>query len=257
MAKIVLKVSNLIVKLKIDHSIILNNVNFELYSGDVMAIDGLNGSGKSTLLKVIIGETSNYIIESGEIIYYPFSNKNILTFNEKEMLMYHSSIGYVPQKDNYEGLNKLTIEDLIDDSISLSLMSKKEAVELLYCYFNTNEKINLKTIPEKLSGGEQRMVSIFLGLLCRSSTKLMIIDEPLNNLDYNNALRISDLINEIHLNHKNAGIIIITHCKIITCINRQRRMHDGILDNNDSKYECHYCIGKPDCSNFYLKKINI
>lgn len=253
MSDVILRISNLTVKLKCDNSVILNNINLELKSGDVLAIDGLNGSGKSTLLRIIFGQTDDYIIESGEIIYLPFLNKNILTFNEKEILKYHSLIGFIPQRDNYEGINKITIEDLIDDAISNSSMTNEEAFSLFNKYFKNNKRINLKSIPGKLSGGEQRIISIFLGLVCRSSAKLMIIDEPLNNLDFENVMRISDLINDIHLNNKQSGMIIITHCKIITCINRVRRLVKGHLDENDVKYECHHCMGEPNENNYYLE----
>jgi len=254
MAEKILTIKNLTVLLKADKSVILNNINLELFANDVLAIDGSNGSGKSTLLRIIIGQTADYLIESGEIIYHPYSEKNILDFSEKEMLEYHSLIGYVSQKDLYEGINKITIEDLIDDAISESNFDRTKAIELFNTYFENNKRITLKSIPGKMSGGEQRMISIFLGLVCRNATKLMIIDEPLNNLDFENVMKVSDLINEIHSTNKEAGMIMITHCKIITCVNRQRKMVKGELENRDSKYECHHCMGEPDCNNYYLKK---
>ncbi len=249
----ILSISNLTVKLKSDNSIILNNINLDLFSGDVLALDGMNGSGKSTLLRIINSQTSGYVIESGEVIYYPFKEENILSLNEKDTLKCNSLIGYVPQKDNYEGLNRLSIEDLIDDAISVSNLSKEKAFELFNKYFKNNKKVTLKAIPAKLSGGEQRMVTIFLGLVCKPSIKLMVIDEPLNNLDFENAMRVSDLINQIHLDNPESAIIMVTHCKIITCVNRQRRINDGIIEENDSEYICHHCMGEPNCDKFYIK----
>lgn len=249
----ILSISNLTVKLKNDNSIILNNINLDLFPGDVLALDGMNGSGKSTLLRIINSQTSDYEIESGEIIYYPFKDENILLFNEKDTLKCNSMIGYVPQKDNYEGLNKLSIEDLIDDAISVSDLSKEKALELFDKYFKDNKRLTLKSIPAKLSGGEQRMITIFLGLVCKPSIKLMIIDEPLNNLDFENAMRVSDLINQINLDNPNSAIMMVTHCKIITCVNRQRRINDGVIEDSDSEYVCHHCMGEPNCDNFYLK----
>ena len=247
----ILSVNNLTVRLKKDNSIILKDVCFDLFSGDVLAIDGLNGSGKSTLLKIINCQTADYVIESGTVHYYPFSNKNVLEFSEKEILAYHSLIGFVPQKDNYDGLNKVTIEDLIDDAISESNIEKKKIVDCFNTYFKDNGRIHLNSIPGKLSGGEQRMVSIFLGLMCKRQSRFMIIDEPLNNLDFENATQVSDLINKVRLENLDSAIIIVTHCKIITCVNRQRRLVNGVMEEKDSKYECHHCMGEPDCSLFY------
>lgn len=247
----ILSVKNLTVSFKDNKTKALDNISFDLYPGDVMAIDGLNGSGKTTLLKLITGQFDKFIIHSGEIIYYPFSDKSITSFSNKEMLDYLSSIGYVPQRDPYEGLNKLNISDLIDNAIYDSKISKNEAIELFNRYFHSFPRIKLNSVPEKLSGGEQRMVSIFLGLVCRSQTKLMIIDEPLNNLDFENVMKVSDLLNDIHRNNMDGSILLITHCKIITCINRQRKMQKGCMDQEDTKYECHHCMGEPDCELYY------
>ena len=252
MDKAILSIRNLTVKLKKDKSILLKDINLDLFPGDVLAIDGPNGSGKSTLLKIIIGDVADYIIELGEIVYHPFKEKSIFLFNEKEMLLYRSMIGYVPQRDNYDGLNKINIEDLINDAIEYSKMSKIDSLDLFNKYFMNNEKITLKTVPSKLSGGEQRMISIFLGVVCRKKTQMMIIDEPLNNLDFENAMKVSDLLNEIHLCNLKSCMLMVTHCKIITCINRQRRIEKGIMEKSDSTYDCHHCMGEPDCNNFYL-----
>jgi ABC-type glutathione transport system ATPase component len=254
MGEKILSVKNLTVSLKSDKSLILKDVSFDLYAGDVLAIDGSNGSGKTTLLRIIFGQTADYIIEpGGTIVYHPYSDKNILDFNEKEISKYRASIGYVPQRDSYDGINKITIEDLIDDAISDSNFGKEDAVKLFHKYFENNKRITLKGIPGKMSGGEQRMVSIFLGLVCRNATRLMVIDEPLNNLDFENVMKVSDLINNIHLTNKESAMIMITHCKVITCVNRQRKLLNGELEAVDSKYECHHCMGEPDCNNFYLK----
>lgn len=218
----ILEIKNLTVRLKHNKFLVLNNISLEIYSGDVLAIDGLNGSGKSTLIRLILGNIDDYIVESGEIIYHPFSTKNVLSFDRQEMLDYHASIGYVPQKDNYEGLNKVTIEDLIDDAVSASHGDKQQAVTLFDKYFN-KVNVSLRSVPAKLSGGEQRMISIFLGLVCKPSAKLMIVDEPLNNLDFDNVMKISDLLNDIKNQNRDSAMLVVTHCKIITCITRQRR----------------------------------
>lgn len=259
MNDLILQVKNLTVYLKKSKKCILSDVCFELKKGDVLGIDGKNGCGKTTLLKIIYGLTNDYDIKSGEIYFYPFSNKNILSFNQRELLEYRQSIAYVKQKDDYDGLNKLNILDLIEDAISdIKGAELNRYVELFnVCFPQTKDQsITLKSKPNNLSGGEQRMLSIFLGLVCRKQSNLMIIDEPLNNLDFENVMKISDLINEIKINNPWAAILMITHCKIITCINRQRKIVDGKMECKDSKYECHHCMGEPDCENFYLKRKN-
>ena len=89
-----------------------------------------NGSGKATLLKVIFGNVSDYIVESVSIVYPSYSKKSIFDFNEKELLGYHANVGYRPQKEEYTGLNKINIKDLILDDISDTSMSREEAFAL-------------------------------------------------------------------------------------------------------------------------------
>ena len=251
----ILTVKNLSVRFKNDKTQALDDVSFDLFSNDVLAIDGMNGSGKTTLIKLITGQTNDFIIDSGEIIYHPFSEKSIFDFSEKEMLQYLSSIGYVPQKDPYEGLNHLTVSDLIDNVIDGTSFTKEDATLLFDKYFGGSSRIKMKSRPARLSGGEQRMISIFLGLVCRKSAKLMIVDEPLNNLDFENVMKVSDLLNSLHKDSESAGMILVTHCKIITCVNRQRKMVKGHMEDFDTKYECHHCMGEPDCDLYYLKNM--
>ena len=255
MNNLILIVKNLSIKLRKTGEILVKNASFDLHPGDVMRISGLNGCGKSTILKVLHGSTSDYICE-GEVVLSPFGECNILKLSDNDILRYRKFIGYVPQKDEYEGLNKLTISDLIQNEIHGSEMTFDEASELFEQYLSDGKRITLKSIPGKLSGGQQRMLSIFLGLLCGGKHNLMIIDEPLNNLDFENAMKISDLINAIRLKNPDSAMIMVTHCKIITCINREREIADGTIQEVDSTYSCNHCMGAPDCELFY-NKINL
>lgn len=251
----ILSVKNLSVCLKSNNRLILNNVSFDLNEGDVMALDGKNGSGKSTLMKIIFGSTSDYKILNGEVFFYPFSNKNILNISDNDLLSLRQKIGFVKQKDDYEGLNKLTISDLIIEACKSNgydcNKAFKDFEQILLSKFKVH--FTLKDSPAKLSGGEQRLISIFIGLLCKKDASLFVIDEPLNNLDFENVMAISDLINEVRIANKRSAMLMVTHCKIITCINRQRKIIDGEIQETDSKYECHHCMGEPDCNLFYLK----
>ena len=255
MAKTILSVKNLTVSLKTNKAKILENISFDINEGDVIAIDGKNGCGKSTLIRVLFGYTSDYLVD-GEVIFNNYSNKNIFNMTDKELLDLRKHIGYVAQKDNYEGLNNLTIRDLIIDASNAIDSNPSNYFNLFEDLFTKRLKMNisLNSKPCKLSGGEQRLVSIFIGALCKKDAMFYIIDEPLNNLDLQNVMVISDLLNEIRLSNPNSAMLMVTHCKIITCVNRQRKLIDGILEKQDSKYECHHCMGEPDCNLFYLKR---
>ena len=54
-----------------------------------------------------------------------------------------------------------------------------------------------KSKPVKFSGDGQRLLSAFSLIATRANSDLLIIDDPLNNLDYVNEIHISKLINKI------------------------------------------------------------
>ena len=60
--KTAIRVNNL--NYKIENHVILQNIDFEIYTGDFVGIIGPNGAGKSTLIKVILNEIKDY---TGEI----------------------------------------------------------------------------------------------------------------------------------------------------------------------------------------------
>ena len=250
MNKVLLSVKKLKIILKKTHDVLISDASFELHSGDVMRISGLNGCGKSTLLRVLYGNTADYICE-GEVIIHAYGETNTLSINDRDLMKLRKIIGYVPQKDEYEGLNRLNVLDLIKNEVKGSNMTVDYACELFNKLLANEKKFTLKSIPGKLSGGQQRMLSIFLGLLCGERKDIMIIDEPLNNLDFENAKLISNLINQIRIDNPESAILMVTHCKMITCINRERMMNNGVLENGDLVYECHHCMGEPDCDLFY------
>ncbi len=108
-----------------------------------------------------------------------------------------------------------------------------------------------KSIPSKLSGGQQRMLSIISAVAVRKDAKLFIIDEPLNNLDFKNARKISNLITMIHKQNPNAAILMVTHCMIFPCITRLITLNNGQKVTTEEKYVCHSCFGIASDDGFY------
>lgn len=79
----------------------------------------------------------------------------------------------------------------------------------------------------------------------------MIIDEPLNNLDFVNARNISNLINRVIRTNSDMGVLMISHCRIFPFITRELKLTvEGISEVVDC-YTCHSCFGEPDENGFY------
>ena len=111
---------------------VIDNLNFEIKSGELHAFTGANGAGKTKNIKVIVGAYANF---EGKILIDGFDNHTALA---KER------INYIPEKDVFPK-NINTFEYLVTMAV-LSGIHKKEAIKL------ANEKIkelNMESLHKK------------------------------------------------------------------------------------------------------------
>ena len=165
---------------------VLDEVSFTISPGEFTGLIGPNGAGKTTLLRVILGlqrPTAGTVLADGQ----PLSRRN-------------RSIGYVPQKVLLEPDLPLRAKDLValgidGDRPGIPLRSKKraEAVsEMLHAV--GAERVADARVGE-LSGGEQQRVLIAHALISRP--RLLLLDEPLANLDIRSSQEIVSLLGKI------------------------------------------------------------
>ena len=235
---------------------LLNHVSFSVQEGDVILLSGANGIGKSTLLKTVMAlETADKKI-SGEIIHRDFGN--ILSLNNEEIQRFRASVAYVQQKDSYSEMGNIQVRDIISQAstpFSNRILSASEVNELIDEWIprkSENKRVfDAKDKPGKFSGGEQRLLSVLSVIASRPNADLMIIDEPLNNLDFINARNISNIINRVIKNNPKTAIIMISHCRIFPFIKREIKLSsDGVIDQ-EAPYVCHSCFGEPDEQGYY------
>lgn len=250
----ILSIDNLSIQLK--QRILMQNVSFNIRQGEVVLLSGENGIGKSSILKSIMRlETEEKKIE-GNIIHNTFGN--IFALDDDELQRFRSSVAYIPQKDEYSDMGRIQVRDVISNSgeaHSDSYMSYSEVNDLIDEWLprrGDNSRIfDAKSRPGKFSGGEQRLLQVFSVIATRSDSDLLIIDEPLNNLDFVNAKHISNLINKVIHDNTQMGVLMISHCRIFPFITRELKLTaDGISEISEP-YTCHSCFGEPNEDGFY------
>ena len=182
--------------------VILKDVSFKLYQGDIVSIVGPSGSGKSTFLNIL------GLLDSSFKGQYDFLDKNIkYTSNYQKNIIRNNSIGFVHQFfhliPELNVLENVTLPNLIQCNKVADSVKKAKSI---LTNFDLQDKIHSK--PHNLSGGEQQRVAIARALINKPS--IIIADEMTGNLDE----KISDSIFNFFLEQiriNNQSLIYVTH----------------------------------------------
>jgi energy-coupling factor transport system ATP-binding protein len=178
--------------------LILKNINFSLYKGEIISILGNNGAGKSTLSNIITGilkpNRGKVSLEDTDITSW--SIKNIGT-----------KIGYVMQNPNH-----MIVKHMIKDEVSLGLEAaglKRDFIEDKYKEtISTCGLYGYRNWPVgSLSYGQKKRVTI--ASILALDPKLVILDEPTAGQDYKTYTTFMDFVQKIA--DTGISVILITH----------------------------------------------
>jgi zinc/manganese transport system ATP-binding protein len=164
--------------------LILDDVSFSVGPGQFTGLIGSNGAGKTTLLRVILGlqrPTSGQVRIAGQ------ARRN-------------RSLGYVPQKVLLDPDMPMRARDLVElgldgQRLGLPLPSKARRRAVAEMLDAVDATAFADTRVGRLSGGEQQRVLIAHALV--SQPQLLLLDEPLANLDLRSGHEIVELLHRI------------------------------------------------------------
>lgn len=200
---------------------VLNNISFDVKSGEFLSILGPSGCGKTTLLKILIGIENS---TSGEIIK---DNKNITKVDSSRRGM-----GIVFQ--NYALFPNMTVLNNVMYALNLKLKNKKEsekkALDMLKMVKMDEHK---NKYPHELSGGQQQRVAIARTLVLNPD--IILFDEPMSALDADNRLVLRKEIKSIQKKFKTT-MIYITHDQeeAFSLSDRVMVMNNGNIEQIDT-----------------------
>lgn len=181
---------------KYGDNVIIPNLNLDIKNGEFFTLLGPSGCGKTTLLRMIAGFNS---IEGGKISF------NDLVIND--VAPGKRNIGMVFQ--NYAVFPHLTVKQ----NVAFGLENRKVPKEQISK--RVDEIIKLVKIdeyrdrlPESLSGGQQQRVALARAIVINPDVLLM--DEPLSNLDAKLRIEMRNVIKEIQ-NKIGITTVYVTH----------------------------------------------
>jgi ABC-type sugar transport system ATPase subunit len=185
----------------------VDDVSFEIYTGEIFALVGDNGAGKSTLVKALSGATPQ---DSGSIefngkpvklvtprdadeigigcLYQGLGLVDALNVPENVFLGHEIQkqiLGFIPQLDHVQ--------------------MREKTIELLQQFGVDLPKVNDAVV--NLSGGQRQTVAISRLLL--KNVKLVIMDEPMAALGVDEGSKVLKLIE--NMKSKNISVIVISH----------------------------------------------
>lgn len=173
---------------------VLNNLNFEVNTGEVFGLLGPNGAGKTTLIKLITGLLA---IEDGEIEIFG----NSLEKNYEEAMENLGAIVENPEMYKYmTGMQNIMQYARMRKNITRERIA--EVVELVGLSNRINEKVG------KYSLGMRQRLGVALALL--HNPKILILDEPTNGLDPAGIKQLRDIVTNI-AHTEDVCVIVSSH----------------------------------------------
>jgi ribose transport system ATP-binding protein len=229
----------------------VNNVSWDVYPGEVVGLLGDNGAGKSTLIKCVSGvyhaEEGDILIE-GKRVEFPHPidarRQGIETIYQDLALANNLDVGaniFLGRevKKRYLGGLIKTLDDVH------MLNESRQTLESLHIQFPT-----LAQPIENLSGGQRQAVAIARAVYW--DAKIMIMDEPTNNLGVPEQKKVLELIRR--LRDKGVPVILITHIlpdvfavtDRVTIMRRGRTVAEKLTAQTNTEELVQYMVGARD-----------
>jgi len=177
---------------------VFTGVGFDVHCGELLMIIGPNGAGKTTLLRAILGMCPH----EGSVSFIDAETGAIA----------RASIGYVPQRLDFDRLSPVTVQDLFATATArrpswtgVGRSARERTNHML-------EAVGCEQVIDRrlgaLSGGELQRVLLALALC--PLPRLLLLDEPVSGVDMKGLRAFYELVSELRRRH-HLSIVMVSH----------------------------------------------
>lgn len=237
---------------------VYSHFNYTIYKGERIIFIDQNGNGKSLLFDLIFTGFNNYLamkgdgikIKSGSIVY---DGGDLL---EPDCATKRRPFVYIMQDDAVR-TNSTVISSIYSECSANGIDTRNSAInqkiddylKKFKLYKKKNNRIgrslfdffSFQKTNGNLSFGERRAVNIISKLITIAGKDLLLIDEPLNHLSYENAKCFNEVVNELIIEHPSLTILVISHCRGIDFATKEvcfNECKNGLIEKEYIPYNC-------------------
>lgn len=178
---------------------VLNDINLEIKTGEIIALLGKSGSGKTTMLSLLAGldrpDHGNILIDDVDMT--KLSEEALCEFRAKKLGIVFQQFHLIPHLTAYENV-----------LLSFEINGREDKSEALKWLEMVGLKDRADHYPSMLSGGEQQRVAIARAL--SFGPPLLLADEPTGNLDVETGKSVIDILFKM-VREKKTTMILVTH----------------------------------------------
>ena len=201
---------------------VLNEVDLQVKTKEIVTITGPSGAGKTTLLNILgTLDVADHLPDRklwiGGQDVFSLQGKELARFRNQQLGFVFQSHQLLPE---FSAIENVCIPAMIGKTPLYK--AQKYAIELLD-FLGLSQRADHK--PAMLSGGEQQRVAVARALI--NKPKLLLADEPSGNLDSKNADQLHKLFLSLRDNFDQT-IVLVTHNKELAALSdRSLQLVDG------------------------------
>lgn len=223
---------------------LFSNLTFSVYEGDCYMVLGKNGSGKTLLLELIFGGYTNELCQRYKDLKV---EGKILDCEGNDLLDpgTNRKISYVTQYEDFHN-NATFLSEGKSAARGIGIEFDEGYFDELLGRFGLLDKKRQK-IKNNVSGGEGKLIHLITRILKLNATNILLLDEPLNHLSFRNSKIFNDIIEEIKAARPELTILMISHCKAISFVDKIMKYDYATEKIVTMEYKSYSCFAVDEC----------